>query len=1173
LEVIRGLFMNSSWLRLHSGAVAFSARALRTKGAPSIRSVGGQPSAFSRWRSIFLVVIVMRLGCGLALADHPGAVDSEFVIGGGLEGTVNCSISLPGGRVLVGGEFRGALGSTSASIVCLLPSGQLDTSLATGTGFRKNGQPGKVNALLLLPDGRVVVGGEFDQYNGAVVHNICILERDGRIINNNLSFYGVKPERVGGVARVNALALMERGNLVIAGLFFTALGDRAHNIAGYNIPTDRRDYRSELDGEGEGLGVANGMNGEVFCLQRLRGSQLCAGGSFSAYSDVRNRVVPNHGFVRLLSFGPEVPPPDGQPRPFAAGTQIRSLALDDKERLYAGGNFINVDGVNRPYVARFLPLPNREVDAGFRLSNHNVTAIKALLPTRGGLLVGGEFTRLSGSQVKGIARLTEQGELDRAFGTGVGITSGRDVRTLLELPKGRVLMGGEFTEINGNPCSPLARLLPDGGLDGRFLENQELDGPILCAAEQRDGRIVLGGEFTRLGPHQRVGIMRVDQRGGIDPSFQSGGGFTGGHPQCIGYQSDGKIVVGGNFTHYRGQPVPRLIRLLPDGDLDGSFNIGQAGPAGGFPVRLKIRDNGELWLAGNFTSYNGVPRLGMALLSANGGLIQAFAPEGTGFNGTVLDFVELPDGRVVAVGLFTQFNRADVPYVVKMTSFGDKDPVFNPGPGPNLPVRTVAYSRKWNRLMLGGSFTSNGLHPDRFATRMNAETGARIPLNADNFDNGPLKGIYAMVATPSGGIVAGGAFNYDAGGRDRRHLLQWTNSGLPDMNFWMTGEPDGVITGMTALAEGGVLVWGSFRQIGQRQRLGVAKILTERKFRKQVYAGLSFGSLPHRDGQFGPESFRMTTTERGAFTLVLRGFAGRTTVKGQFDGEGSWQGSVRRPDGLDYNLKINHELPTSAEPGLPRVFVARFDNHDEPIQFTTAFQPGVDRAASLYPGQQNAVFNRNGQGGAGMAVLRVTTRGGARITGWLPDGSTFTQATVVGEGGWMGDCIFLNRNRTMIPFQVDGLDRFGRLDPSGRLTGDAGWSGWIRQQPRREEAVRNFEITTARWIPTPTLDFIPRTVGLDNLELRLQGGNSPGNFVASSRLDVDRRYRVLRSDLKNFRFRYNSRAGIITGSFVNPIEGRNDTVKYRVIEPFGLGSATLPSPNLRSSAVSLSSPW
>ena len=69
-------------------------------------------------------------------------------------------------------------------------------------------------------------------------------------------------------------------------------------------------------------------------------------------------------------------------------------------------------------------------------------------------------------------------------------------------------------------------------------------------------------------------------------------------------QADGKILVGGSFSSYRGTKTQNIVRLNTDGSKDTSFAVGN-GIGGNRPYVqiLKTQSDGKAILAGNFTSY------------------------------------------------------------------------------------------------------------------------------------------------------------------------------------------------------------------------------------------------------------------------------------------------------------------------------------------------------------------------------------------------------------------------------------------------------------------------------------------------------------------------------------------------------------------------------------------
>jgi uncharacterized delta-60 repeat protein len=115
--------------------------------------------------------------CNRIACLHPnGRLDTTFDTGPGFDDWVETLATLPDGRILVGGGFSEYNGKPCNHIACLHPNGRLDTAFDTGTGFDNS-----VDTLAKLPDGRILVGGAFTQYNGKPCNGIACLHPDGRL--------------------------------------------------------------------------------------------------------------------------------------------------------------------------------------------------------------------------------------------------------------------------------------------------------------------------------------------------------------------------------------------------------------------------------------------------------------------------------------------------------------------------------------------------------------------------------------------------------------------------------------------------------------------------------------------------------------------------------------------------------------------------------------------------------------------------------------------------------------------------------------------------------------------------------------------------------------------------------------------------------------------------------
>jgi uncharacterized delta-60 repeat protein len=143
------------------------------------------------------------------------------------------------------------------------------------------------------------------------------------------------------------------------------------------------------------------------------------------------------------------------------------------------------------------------------------------------------------------------------------------VNAISTSPDGKVVIGGRFTHVDGVERSGIARLNADGSLDTNFEPGAGVHGEIVdwwevaSVAVQPDGKVVVGGRFTHVDGRSRNGIARLNEDGSLDTSFDPG---TGTGTDSAGVfdlvlQPDGKVVIGGPFSVVNGVSLWRVARL------------------------------------------------------------------------------------------------------------------------------------------------------------------------------------------------------------------------------------------------------------------------------------------------------------------------------------------------------------------------------------------------------------------------------------------------------------------------------------------------------------------------------------------------------------------------------------------------------------------------------------
>jgi uncharacterized delta-60 repeat protein len=202
--------------------------------------------------------------------------------------------------------------------------------------------------------------------------------------------------------------------------------------------------------------------------------------------------------------------------------------------------------------------------------------------------------------------------LSSAFGSGEGVNG--EVLAAVVQADGKIVIGGRFSAVNGIVRNNIARLNSDGTLDRSFAEQEGLNGQVNALAIQPRGQIVAGGTFSQAGQREIVNLVRYEADGQIDAEF--GGGVSpgaNGSVFALAVQPDGKILVGGNFNAIFGEPCHGIARLNADGTLDKPVMTGQA--LSGTVRTIAIAPEGSFLIGGDFTQANRSARNVLMLLS------------------------------------------------------------------------------------------------------------------------------------------------------------------------------------------------------------------------------------------------------------------------------------------------------------------------------------------------------------------------------------------------------------------------------------------------------------------------------------------------------------------------------------------------------------------------------
>jgi uncharacterized delta-60 repeat protein len=360
--------------------------------------------------------------------------------------------------------------------------------------------------------------------------------------------------------------------------------------------------------------------------------------------------------------------------------------------------------------------------------------------------------------------------------------------------------------------------LAGGVLDQSFINNvgNGASGEIKTIAKQSDGKIILGGAFTSFNSLSSNFIIRLNKDGSIDPSFQTNSAtpLSTDFVNSIAVQSDGKILVVGNFSSIRSVSVNNIIRLNSNGTNDTTFisNIG-TGANGAINVVL-VQADGKILLAGAFTSFNGTSANRLVRLNSNGTLDTSFiASIGTGASGNILSMAIQPsDDKIIIGGDFVTFNGTTVNRLVRLNPSGTRDTAFTTaiGTAVNSSISSIAIQQNL-KIVLGGLFTSfNGASVNRFI-RLNSG-GTLDSAFVANVGDGPNTSIVALASQSDGKIIIGGNFTSFNGAAVGRGIRRFNSDGTVDASFSEnlgTGT-DAIVRAIAILDSGNIVFGGNF---------------------------------------------------------------------------------------------------------------------------------------------------------------------------------------------------------------------------------------------------------------------------------------------------------------------------------------------------------------------------
>ena len=412
--------------------------------------------------------------------------DTANILTGNSNADVLSIVLLNNGKILVGGVFIYSSGIIEKGIVCLNDDGTKDSSFNKDTGFDAG-----VYCSAVQNDGKIIVGGIFDNFKGVKQSKLMRLNADGTKDDSfvlDFDFNNI----------VESVLLQSDGKIIVKGKFT-------------NYDKKGRDYLLRLNTDGS-------LDTSFFPISS---------------SSVEAVALQSDGKLIVQMYVSNYPNLDIS-KTFRLDSNGRSDAT-----FYTG---IGKDFDNRVYAITVQP--------------------------DGKILMGGGFNTFKNKSQNYLVRLNSNGSKDDAFNVGTELNFAQNVSKIVLQPDGKIIIGGLYSPDSGNYESFIIRLNPDGSKDNSFSKVIALDKDrtgygigIRSVVLQKDGKIMVGGEFDTIQEINQNRLARLNADGTVDSSFEVGVGFAS-PVESIALCSDGKLTIGGGFSSYRGiSSSSFLIRL------------------------------------------------------------------------------------------------------------------------------------------------------------------------------------------------------------------------------------------------------------------------------------------------------------------------------------------------------------------------------------------------------------------------------------------------------------------------------------------------------------------------------------------------------------------------------------------------------------------------------------
>lgn len=395
----------------------------------------------------------------------------------------------------------------------------------------------------------------------------------------------------------------------------------------------------------------------------------------------------------------------------------------------------------------------------------------------------------------------------------------------------KIVLVGSFSKYNSQPFPNIVRIFPDGSIDNTLHKaNKGFDERLSALAIQPDNKIIIGGNFTTFNEDTVNRIVRFQENGDIDKTFQSGKGFDNWVSQ-IQVLNTKKILVLGWFGHYNDQPVKKLIRLNEDGIIDTTFHASDSTFTLNVNRFLILPDQKIL-----------VARMKEATID----IIRLY-PDGsldTSYRATLVNFKTLfyptvmcmalqADGKLLIGGHGFISQSSDLHFLRRVNADGTADTTFTfPfSEGNSGSIRSINIQPDGKIIIAGHKFHYEPLSFSHAQLIMRLHPNGAIDdtfIHANPFYGSTYSGssfiVNRTILFPDGKILAAGLFT-EINAFTAHNIALLNTDGTLDISFNKTTGVNGTIRTSAIQTDQKIVIAGLFSAVQNNSRNHIARLL------------------------------------------------------------------------------------------------------------------------------------------------------------------------------------------------------------------------------------------------------------------------------------------------------------------------------------------------------------